>query len=247
MNYKMKIQYDGTRYSGWQRLGGGEGTIQGKIEDVLSKLFEHKIEIHGAGRTDAGVHAAGQIANFKVNSDKSCEEIQEYLNRYLPEDIAVTEVSQVDDRFHSRLSAKEKIYIYRITNSYTSNVFERRFIYQLPQKLDIEKMREAAEYFLGEHDFRAFCSNRRMKKSSVRRIYSADIEKIGDEIRFTFRGNGFLYHTVRIIVGTLIEVGLGERKPSEIPDIIATRSRDNAGKTAPAKGLTLFEVLYDGE
>lgn len=243
MNYRIKIQYEGTRYSGWQRNGGKE-TVQGKIETVLSRLFGHKIEINGAGRTDAGVHALGQTANFKVNSGKTKEEILTYLNKYLPEDISVTQIHEADDRFHSRLCAKEKIYCYRIHNSDISNVFTRRFVYKLPQPLDVEKMRKAAEYFKGEHNFSAFCGNRHFKKSPVRKIYSADVEKSGSEIVLTFRGSGFLYNMVRIMTGTLIEVGMGKREAEEIPQIIASENRERAGETAPAKGLMLIDVIY---
>ena len=243
INYKMKIQYDGTRYYGWQRLENRE-SVQGKIEDVLSVLFDHKIEIHGAGRTDAGVHAIGQVANFKVNSDKTPEEIIDYLNKYLPEDIAVTEISKAEERFHSRLLAKEKTYCYRIFHSDIRDVFNRRFVHLVEKPLDINAMEKGAEYFVGEHDFKAFCNNKNLKKSSVREIYSLNVEKVGEEIRLTFRGNGFLHNMVRIITGTLIEVGLGKRSAEEIPAIIESKDRQKAGETAPAKGLTLVEVIY---
>jgi len=239
----MEIQYDGTKYHGWQRLEKFE-TVQGKIEDVLTKLFGHKIEIHGAGRTDAGVHAKGQIANFKVNEDKKEEEILAYLNKYLPDDIAVTKISRVDDRFHSRLSAKGKIYSYRILNSDIEDVFNRRFVYRISGELYIKEMEKAAEYFIGEHNFKAFCSNKHFKKSAVREIYSIDFVKHGDEIELIFSGNGFLYNMVRIITGTLIEVGQGRRKAEEIPNIILSQKREMAGETAPAKGLCLMRVLY---
>lgn len=243
INYKLKIEYDGTGYMGWQRLENKD-TIQGKIEQVLSKLYDHKIEIHGAGRTDAGVHAVGQIANFKAKPCKSTKEIQNYLNRYLPESIAVTEVSEADERFHSRLNAKEKIYRYRILNSPIYNVFNRRYVHKVSMPLDLNKMKEGAGYFVGQHDFKAFCSNKKLKKSSVREIYAVDIEKVGDEISITYRGNGFLYNMVRIMTGTLIDVGLGKTEPWEIPNIIASKNREKAGETAPAKGLTLMEVIY---
>lgn len=243
MNYRLKIQYDGTKYHGWQRLQKFE-TVQGKIEDVLSKYFGHKIEINGAGRTDSGVHAKGQIANFKVNGEYDKSEILTYLNKYLPDDIAVIEVEEADERFHSRLSAKGKVYEYRVLNSEISDVFGRKYVYQIPEKLDVEAMKEASGHFTGKHNFKAFCSNKRFKKSPVREIYSINIEKENDEIRLRFYGNGFLYNMVRIIVGTLIEVGLGKRNPEEIPRIILSENREMAGETAPAKGLCLVEVLY---
>ncbi len=242
-NYKITIQYDGTRYCGWQRLKNKE-TIQGKIEDVLSVFFGHKIEIHASGRTDAGVHAEGQVANFKVRGEKNPEEIKEYLNRYLPSDISVMEISEVDERFHSRLSASEKVYCYRILNSGTRDVFSRRFVHQIPQRLDVEEMRRGGKYFEGIHDFKAFCQNKHFKKSSVREIYSVNIETAGNEIRITYRGNGFLYNMVRIMTGTLIDVGLGKKRAEDIPLILESKLRENAGETAPAKGLALKQVIY---
>lgn len=243
MNYKMKIQYDGTRYYGWQRLDNKD-TIQGKIESVLSKLYEHKIEIHGAGRTDAGVHAKGQIANFKAKPVRSCKEIISYLNKYLPEDIAVTDIWEEDDRFHSRLLAKEKIYCYRIHNSNVLDVFNRRFSYMVPEKLNIDEMKKGAEYLIGRHNFTSFCNNKNLKKSPVREIFSIDIEKVDSEIIITIRGDGFLYNMVRIITGTLIEIGHGKRSPEEIPLILNAQNRKKAGETAPPKGLCLMAVRY---
>ena len=243
MNYRMEIQYDGTRYHGWQRLDKFE-TVQGKIEDVLSRLFEHKIEIQGAGRTDAGVHAKGQVANFKVNCEKNEKEILEYLNKYLPEDIAVTKISTQDERFHSRLLTKGKVYRYRILNSEIPDVFNRKYVYQISEELNIDEMEKATQFFVGKHNFKAFCSNKHLKKSAVREIYSIDIEKQNNEILITFYGNGFLYNMVRIITGTLIEIGLGKRKAEEIPDIISSQNREMAGETAPARGLCLMKVMY---
>jgi tRNA pseudouridine38-40 synthase len=243
MNYRMEIQYDGTRYHGWQRLDKFE-TIQGKIEDVLSRLFGHKIEIHGAGRTDAGVHAKGQVANFKVNCVKKEKEILEYLNKYLPEDIRITKICNENDMFHSRLNAKGKVYRYRILNSKIADVFSRKYVHQVSENLDVEEMKRASAFFVGKHNFKAFCSNKHFKKSAVREIYSINIEEFGDELMMTFSGNGFLYNMVRIIVGTLIEVGLGKRKAEEIPEIILSQNREMAGETAPAKGLCLIRVDY---
>ena len=243
MNYRMEIQYDGTRYYGWQRLDKFE-TVQGKIEDVLSRLIGHKIEINGAGRTDAGVHAQGQVANFKVSCDKTENEILGYLNKYLPEDIRITKICVENDMFHSRLNAKGKVYRYRILNSEIADVFSRKYVHQIREKLDIDEMKRASAFFLGSHNFKAFCSNKHFKKSAVREIYSVDIEQQSDEIWITFYGNGFLYNMVRIMVGTLIEVGLGKRKAEEIPEIILSQNREMAGETAPAKGLCLIRVDY---
>lgn len=243
-NYKLVIQYEGTKYSGWQTQGNTTNTIQAKLEGVLERMLGQSVEIHGSGRTDAGVHAKGQIANFKADTKKTKEEILEYLNTYLPQDIGVLQIEEVPLRFHSRLNAKKKTYLYRIWNSNIPNVFERRFVYQDSQKLDIEKMREASSYLIGEHDFRSFCANKRMNKSTVRVIYKIDILEIGDEIQFLICGNGFLYHMIRIIVGTLIEVGQGKRKPKEIQTIIESQNRETAAGTMPAQGLTLLNVQY---
>lgn len=242
-NYKMTIKYDGTRYQGWQRQTNTDKSIQGRIEAVLTKMCGHNVEIHGSGRTDAGVHAIGQVASFKINTDKTCDEIKDYLNLYLPGDIAAVNVCPVDDRFHARLTASEKTYVYRINNTNISNVFERKYVYNLPEKLNVEKMREASEYLLGEHDFIGFSSVKKTKKSTVRTIYKVDITQ-GEEIKIFITGNGFLYNMVRIISGTLIEIGLGKKEISCIKDVLEYKDRRSAGFTAPAQGLTLYEVKY---
>ncbi len=243
-NFKLLLAYDGTRYKGWQRLGNTEQTIQGKLESVLSRLFERPIEIVGSGRTDAGVHARAQVANFWVQTDLTEAAILQYLRRYLPEDIGVCSVEEVDGRFHSRLSAVEKTYCYRVWNSEAPNVFERRYLTVVPEALDVEAMQKAAEAFCGTHDFLAFCSNKHFKKSSVRTVYSVQVERRQEEIRFTVRANGFLYNMVRIMVGTLLEIGLNQREIGSIPQLFASRIREDAGFTAPAKGLCLMEVRY---
>lgn len=244
-NYKIIIQYDGTRYSGWQALGSTELTIQGKIQAVISELAESPVEITGSGRTDAGVHAKGQVANFHMKGGFTEQEILHYLNRYLPEDIAVLSVEQADERFHSRYQAKEKTYLYRIHTGEIPNVFERKYMYCYDKTLLTGRMREAAEYLTGTHDFKAFCGNRKMKKSSVRTIYKIRIAETEDEIQIFFTGNGFLQNMVRIITGTLIEVGDGRRKPQEIKEILESGRREEAGYTVPACGLTLLGVKYE--
>lgn len=243
-NFRITVAYDGSRYGGWQRLGGQDNTIQGKLEHVLSKMTGHRVEIHGAGRTDAGVHARGQVAHFKIETGKTPDEIRAYLNRYLPEDIAVTACDAVDDRFHARLNAKAKRYVYRIWNSATPNVFERKYLCRWEAPLDLERMQAAAVRLVGEHDFKAFCGNKRMKKSTVRTIYELRVERIGDEVRLTFYGTGFLQYMVRILTGTLVEIGEGKRAPEEIDEILASRDRAQAGITMPPQGLTLDEVIY---
>lgn len=244
-NYKMTIQYDGTRYSGWQRQTNTDKSIQGKIEEVLSKMCSHKVEIHGSGRTDAGVHAIGQVASFKVDTDRSCEEIMDYLNTYLPEDIAVTDVCGVDDRFHARLTNCRKTYLYRINNANISPVFERKYVYTIKDPLDVEKMKKAASYLIGQHDFVGFSSVKKVKKSTIRTIYAASIEQVGSEIRMYITGNGFLYNMVRIITGTLIEVGMGKKDCECVKAVLDGKNREDAGFTAPSQGLTLYEVIYD--
>ena len=244
MNYRMDIQYDGTRYGGWQKQKDTDNTIQGKIEDVLGRMCKNPVSIQGAGRTDAGVHARGQVANVFLDTDKTCEEICSYLNQYLPEDIEITRVTKVEERFHSRLNAKEKVYQYRVVTGVHKNVFERKYQCPLHENLDVDAMKKAAGYLEGTHDFKSFCSNKKMKKSSVRTIFRIEIEDAGQEVKFTFTGNGFLYNMVRILTGTLIEVGRGDRRPEEMPRILEGCDRNLAGFTAPARGLTLLEVRY---
>jgi len=243
-NYKLTIQYDGSRYDGWQKQGNTDNTIQGKLEKVLAKLTDEKIEIIGAGRTDAGVHAKNQVANFKCNKNYKPEEILDYINEYLPEDIAVSNVEAVQMRFHARLNVTAKKYLYRINNSNVSNVFERKYTYKYTEYLDIEAMKTAADYLIGEHDFKSFCSNGRLKKSTVRTIYDIKISKINNEIQILFYGNGFLYNMIRIMVGTLLEVGCGKRNPEEMLVILEHKKREMAGYTVPPYGLTLMEIEY---
>lgn len=244
MNFKLTIQYDGTRYDGWQRQGNTGNTIQGKIEEVLSRMVQTPVEVQGAGRTDAGVHALGQVASVHMETSASEEEICRYLNQYLPEDIGILEVKRAAERFHARLNASGKVYCYRIGTGWQKNVFERKYYYPLGETLDVDKMREAAAFLEGEHDFKSFCSNKRMKKSTVRNLKKISIEESGQEVRITYEGDGFLYHMVRILTGTLIEVGQGRKRPDAMTAILEGKDRERAGYTAPAKGLTLIKVTY---
>ena len=244
-NFKITLAYDGTRYSGWQKQGNTGNTIQGKLEKVLSAMFGTAVEVQGSGRTDAGVHAAAQVANFKMDTKTSAAEVCRYLRMYLPQDIGVLSVEEVDERFHARLSAKRKTYRYRIWNSEVPNVFERKYLYLCPEPLDIEAMEACVPYFLGTHDFRAFCSNPDLKKSSVRTIYEMRLERLGHEIRLTVTGSGFLYNMVRLIAGTLLEAGRGHLRPAEIPEILESQDRRRAGPMAPACGLCMMEVEYE--
>lgn len=253
-NFKMTLQYEGTRYQGWQKQENTENTIQGKLEALLSKMTGQKIEVQGSGRTDAGVHALCQVANFHADTDMEPEEILDYMNRYLPEDIAVISLSRASERFHSRLNVKGKTYCYRVICSRVPHVFDRRFAHIITERPDIRAMRDAAGYLLGTHDFKAFTSNKRSKKSTVRNIEEIRIERVcsesmqtqelRDEIRFTYSGNGFLYHMVRIMTGTLLEVGMHKRKPADMIEILSSGNRENAGELVPAKGLALMEVRY---
>ena len=244
-NIRLRLQYEGTRYQGWQKQTSTDNTIQGKMEVLLTKMCGEPVEIAASGRTDAGVHALGQVANFHTESDMSTEEIMAYCNRYLPEDIAVVEVSEAAPRFHSRLNATGKRYRYRIINSQVPDVFWRRYATEEPEALDLDAMRKAAELLLGEHDFKAFKSSGTSGKNSVRTIYKAEVRKEGDNIIIELTGNGFLYNMVRIISGTLLDVGLGKIKPEEIPEIIESKDRQRAGRTLPAHGLYLVQVVYN--
>lgn len=244
-NFKMILQYEGTRYQGWQKQESTENTIQGRLEALLYKMSGQKIEVHGSGRTDAGVHARGQVANFQLKTDQEPGELQSYINRYLPEDIAVISLKEVPMRFHSRLNAKGKVYCYRVLNSPLPHIFDRRYVYQIEKPLDLEAMRRASAYLVGEHDFKAFTSAKKGKKSTVRRIDEICIETVEDEVRFIFTGNGFLYHMVRILMGTLLEVGLHKMEPERLPQILLSCDREQAGALVPAKGLMLMEVFYE--
>ena len=242
-NLRLDICYDGTRYRGWQRLPNSDQTIQGKLEQALSRILGEPIEVSGSGRTDAGVHALGQVANFHCGSNMPCGEILDQLRRYLPEDIGIYSCRDVSERFHARLNAKSKTYRYRLWNSDTPCVFDRRYVTVFSEQLDLERMRQAAELLLGTHDFSAFCANKRMKKSTVRCIHSIKIDRIGEEIQFTIEGNGFLHNMVRILVGTLVEVGLGDRTADSVYALFGA-DRCEAGMLMGAAGLCLMEVVY---
>ena len=242
-NLRLDLCYDGTRYRGWQRLAGVENTVQGKIEQALSRILDEPIEISGSGRTDAGAHARGQVANFHCQSAMPAEEILSQLRRYLPEDIGIYSCSEVHPRFHARLNAKTKTYRYRIWNSDAPCVFERRLVTVMPDKLDVVAMKKAAALLEGERDFSAFCATKSKKKSTVRQVYRIEIQRHGEELQFDFTGNGFLYNMVRIMVGTLVEVGMGLRAPESVADLFGG-SRAEAGRLMPAQGLCLMEVTY---
>ena len=240
---RLDLCYDGSRYRGWQKLSGVENTIQSKLETALSRILSEEIEVSGSGRTDAGTHAKGQVASFHTENSMPCEEILAQLRRYLPEDIGIYSCKNVSPRFHARLNAKTKTYCYRLWNSDMPCVFDRKYVHTDARPLDVEKMQEAAAYFVGQHDFSAFCASKAKKKSTVRYIASFSVERVGEEIRFTVTGNGFLHHMVRILVSTLLEVGRGEREICSIPDLFGAK-REQAGPLIPACGLCLMEVTY---
>lgn len=242
INYRILVQYEGTRYSGWQKQGNTDRTIQGKLEAILEKMTGESVEVHGSGRTDAGVHAVGQVANFKLK--KAYPNILAYLNEYLPDDIAVVDICETSERFHSRLSAKEKTYVYKIDCGQVADIFDRRYTWYIGRKLDIDAVREAAGYLLGKHDFMSFCGNKRMKKSTVREIYSINIEELGDKVIIEITGNGFLQNMIRLIVGMLVEIGLGNRTPENMKEVLEAKNKDKTAGMAPAQGLLLKQVIY---
>ena len=243
-NYKLTLSYDGTRYRGWQRQGNTENTIQAKVETALSRILAQPVEVSASGRTDAGAHAKMQVASFRADTPLTVQEILSRLRDALPEDIAADGLALAEPRFHARLSCTGKTYVYRVRNSAVQDVFERRYMYRVEDELDTDAMRRAAEILLGEHDFTAFQSNKRMKKSAVRRIDAIDIVRLGEELRFTVSGDGFLYNMVRIIVGTLLEVGAHRMTAADVEYALTSKQRENAGSTAPAQGLCLWEVFY---
>ncbi len=245
MNYKMVIQYDGSRFYGWEHQPGQEMTIQGKLESVLSAMAGESVEVIGAGRTDAGVHARGMVANAKFDVGKSVDEIRDYLNQYLPDDICVREVRIAADGFHSRYKAQGKTYQYTCYVGETKPVFDRKYVHVLEGMPNIDAMKEAASYLLGSHDFASFCGNPKMKKSTVRKVDSIRIEQKGGYLNLTYHGTGFLQYMVRILTGTLLEVGFGLRTPESMEELLEAKSRLLAGFTAPAKGLCLMEVDYE--
>ena len=248
-NYKLIVSYDGTRYFGWEHQPNTDMTIQGKLEKVLTAMLEGEraaepVTVIGAGRTDAGVHARAMTCNVLLDTVKSETELKAYLNHYLPEDISVNDVKICADRFHSRFKATGKTYRYTLWYGSSKPVFDRRYVTVLDKKPDVDRMREAAQYLTGMHDYKSFCGNPRMKKETIRVVDTIRIEESGNYIRIYFHGNGFLQNMVRIMVGTLLDVAYGKKQPEELPAILEGRDRKLAGPTAPAQGLTLMKVDY---
>lgn len=242
-NIKLIIEYDGKSFNGWQKQPN-KLNIQGEIEKAIGEITGEEIDLIASGRTDAGVHSLGQTANFKTNSNIQIEKMPFAINSKLKKSIRIKSAEEVDERFHSRYSVKSKKYRYTINNSLHGTALYRDMEYHFPIKLDVEKMKEASKYFEGEHDFKAFKASGTSSKSSVRKIYKAEVTRNEDRVYIELTGSGFLYNMVRIISGTLVDVGIGKIKPEEIKDIIKSKKRENAGKTLPANGLCLVEVMY---
>ncbi len=263
INYKMILEYDGTKYNGWQKQGNTDNTIQGKLESTLSRFFGQPIEVNGSGRTDAGVHARGQVANFKVNtklisldSNHSLQAVEELknmdiltfiLNNFFPEDIRILQLSIAEERFHARLNAKRKTYRYTLCLSQKEPVFYRKYCMLINKALNIDAMKNASKELIGTHNLLGF-SDTKTKKSTIRTIEKIEFteELINNDkfIHIDFVGDGFLYHTIRLITGTLLSIGFGENNESIIDQILTTHNRKQVPFLAPAKGLTLMKVDY---
>jgi len=242
-NIKFTIEYDGTNYHGWQSQINAVA-VQDVITDAIKKLTGEDCNLIGAGRTDVGVHALGQVANFVTESRIPAERFSYALNSILPEDIVIKKSEEANPDFHSRYSAKGKKYRYLIYNSIHPSALLRNRVYHVSFNLDFDSMQKASDFFLGMHDFSAFKASGSSVKTSERTITGVHLAKSEDIITFEIEGDGFLYNMVRIIAGTLVEVGAGKIQPEAIPEIIKSRDRNKAGKTAPAHGLYLIEVYY---
>ena len=242
-NFKFIISYDGSRYFGWERQPGRD-TIQGKLEAVLTRMCGTDVQVIGAGRTDAGVHAKAMAANAYMDTEKTPDEVRDYMNRYLPDDICVQEAKLAADRFHARYRAVGKLYTYTCYVGDTKPVFNRKYVTVLDYQPDLAAMQRAAEYLTGEHDYKSFCSNPQMKKSTVRIVDSIEIVRRKDLLYFNYHGTGFLQNMVRILTGTLLEVGQGKRTPESVKTALEAKDRTQAGYTAPPQGLCLMRVDY---
>ncbi len=242
-NHKLHLMYDGTDFGGWQRQKNAV-TIQGELEKALGIITRNEISVVGVSRTDAGVHAYDYVANVFLDTDKDMYTLWAGVNALLPEGIRLKSIEPCAEEFHARYDAKSKTYVYQIDNSGYCDVFTKRYMWNYRYPLDYEKMKQAAGHFVGEHDFSAFMSQGGTAKTFVREIYSNDFDILGDKLRMTITGNGFLYNMVRIIAGTLVSVGRGDIRPEDIPDIIASKERKKAGITAPPEGLILYRVTY---
>ncbi|MBC7087438.1 MAG: tRNA pseudouridine(38-40) synthase TruA [Tissierellales bacterium] len=243
-NIKMILEYDGSKYQGWQKLGNTENTIQSKIEKTIKLILNEDISLIGSGRTDAGVHAKGQVANFKTNSEITMDDFIYYMNIYLPKDIVVKDAKEASERFHARYNAKSKVYSYYIYNDFYQSPFYRKYSYHISDKLNIDNMLNASKLLVGKHDYKAFSSVKSKNKSTIKTVHSIEIEHKAPFICIRFEADGFLYNMVRILAGTIIEVGKGIRDINTIYDLFDSKNRAEAGFTAPAHGLFLEEVKY---
>jgi tRNA pseudouridine38-40 synthase len=243
-NIKLLIEYDGTNYLGWQVQPKGP-TIQGILEEKLELLTGQPVQLIGSGRTDSGVHALGQVAHFRTQSRMDIPTIQRALNSLLPPDIVIQKVEEIDESFHARKHSKSKVYEYRILNRNLRSAFHRGYVWHIPQKLDLTEMKKATQGLVGEHDFSAFRTVGSPTRTTVRRVIQADWKRGRDGlIRFEIEANGFLKQMVRSIVGTLVEIGKGRMKAADLPKILNSKDRKEAGPTAPAQGLFLKKVKY---
>ena len=242
-NIKLTIEYDGKDFNGWQKQPT-KLNIQGEIEKAIEEITGEKVDLTASGRTDAGVHSLGQTANFKTDSQIPIEKIAKAINSKLKKSIVIKSAEEVDEKFHSRYSVKSKTYRYIINNSENGTAIYRGLEYHIPMKLDVKKMQEAVKFFEGEHDFKGFKASGTSSKSSIRTIYKGEVKQEGERIIIEVTGNGFLYNMVRIIAGTLVDVGLEKIKPEEISEIIESKDRTKAGKTLPPHGLYLLKVEY---
>lgn len=240
--YKVILAYDGSRFQGWQRLGDSERTIQGILEQTLSELLGEKIEISGSGRTDAGVHAKGQTAHFRTRQNVGSD-LQERWNLKLPEEIQIRDVRVAEPHFHSRYSARAKQYRYTVSTGQRPSVFQRKYVYSYEKRLNLERIRQAASLLEGEHDFTAF-TDWKSEESKVRCIYKISIEEEKNLVTFSYLGDGFMQHMIRILTGTLLEIGDGRRSVESIQELLHGGKRADAGFLVPAKGLCLEEVIY---
>lgn len=242
-NFRLTIGYDGGRYSGWEHKEGRD-TVQGRLMQVLGHLSKEPVHVIGGGRTDAGVHARGMVANVFLFTGMTAEEVKSYVNRYLPDDIVVYQAEEVSERFHARYNATGKTYQYTLYNGQDKPVFDRKYVWVIERPLDIEKMKRAATYLEGTHDFAGFCKNPQKKKSTVRTVDRIIIERKSDYVELIFHGDGFLHHMVRIMTGSLVAVGLSEMSPEQVLQALDEKNRELAGVTAPAQGLCLLEMDY---
>lgn len=241
-NIKLTLEYDGSNYSGWQVQSNAK-TVQGELYKACEKIFNQEIKMQGASRTDAGVHAKGYVANILVNTNIPMKKIPLALNSKLETSIRVLKAEEVFEEFHARYHAKRKTYVYQIFNRDSSSPFHKR-VWHVPKNLNLENMKKASEYLIGTHDFTSFKAIEKIEKNTTRTIFELNIEKSEHLIKMTITGNAFLYNMVRIIAGTLVDVGLGKKKPEDVEKILKEKNRLKAGKTAPAEGLTLYKIEY---